>query len=1643
MMSSKSPKTKIFNFMTCFIFLISLSFINNYLQDEECPREKPILKSNECQVVYCTQEEFEKNVCVISNSFIKTQWMNNLHIFNEVDMRHISVTKSFKGDLFLSSHKVADDYDKYLYGFNSEGDGLFYDEKKDKYTSFEIIDFPIREYADYNNYVEIDNKGYLMGVPLEDDIYLVDYINKTAKYFSIRPIAKSADTIFKMNGHDNDTFFTAYTACNDTFGKNCFLHFQSFKLNFTSQSIIKVKNYTNVPAVTGNRINCFQNENGTIFCFYVRNHGTSDKLDLKYTIALFNPETFGICNSIIIDQNFTATPIFEEVLHLRDTLYVIAYATDEDTIKILFKKISVMDSSLILSYTNYFTTIKEININQDKKFVLKSGSYKKNSICKINDNKFAILLKDLSRQNLINKYSILLIYIFTIFNDNQNINMRRYSIDYELYNKHYADDVKGYTLGDFFGVILGLTYDISSTNYRATFMTFGYVNSTEQEIYDNKLKYNNTDSKIVLKDYINEIENNLFGYEFVGVKILSLPNEEDSGYFLNNNTDKKIEKDTVLDINSTLQFILSDNYKTDVYSIVFAGVVSEPSYDKMNEFAEELVEYPENQNISEKDFYEPKTLMGRKVNFKFRLSKCYDSCETCTALSEDENDQKCIKCREGFYFKEGTNNCYDKIDSKYYFDEDTKMFSPCYQDCYTCSYKGDSKAMNCLTCDYNLHYYNKSKNCMNCTKYINYEQNECIETIPDGYYLEDSELGILGKCYYLCKTCTAGPYTKSGHYYMNCKTCLYNNSKYTPPERGDCPDSSDDSEDDTPVDKKCSFNKPILRDGKCQLIYCTPEEYQSEICIIYNPIVKAQWLNSFHIFSDESTSSVCSANDIISDEKTILLAQSQEMGYTEKYLYGFNKNGTGIFYDKEKNLFDTYKKLSWSFSQNLIGNMAYIEIDSDQYLLTTPIEDILYLIDYNTGKIVEEKKIDSSAYFTDRVILKQKKTSSKEAEYLVDYIYSKESKYYIMMKNFQAKDGKLNEISYLTSSVQVHPNSNLKCYKDDNNYLKCTYNKVNDDSSISHVLGIFSAFTNQNIELVKEFELEKNYDTEPSFDSMIEWDKTTYIIAYSLPDNKNSIKVLLKKVFNDISTSAFTYDDYISSIPSIIINEDSLYNFYKGEAKKNSLYRLSDEKFVMMVNNFKDNQNSGIVIFVFTVYDYYSKINVRHYPMSFKLYNTLVDGKLVGYNINGLFGALIELTSPGNENVKRASFFTFGYINATNDVQPMDGYDILFKKNKKIIVKDYFTEIENNLFGYQLSNINVRSVPDKNKAGIFSIMNQYTGTLVNNDNITIKAEISFYPSSNPTQGNYSIVLSPLIKEPNYYEDMSNYCQKLESYPLDQNDTEKKFYTPKIYHGKHFSFNFFMEGTVCFENCDTCTGPSEDKDDQKCKECKANYYKIYETDNCFDKIETGYYLDEEKKVFMPCYKDCLTCDKSGVENNMNCLSCKNEFKFYKKSKNCLNCPKFVNFEQTGCIEEVPEGYFIEDENLGTIGKCNESCKTCEKGEETIEGKIHMNCKVCKFTNSSYAPEFEGNCPDADGEKKDEGEDGGNKGNENDGGSSYMWILYTSIVLVVIIVLIILIRKYCLLQKSNDYSKMGDENSKARNISMENTSGLGIE
>ena len=76
-----------------------------------------------------------------------------------------------------------------------------------------------------------------------------------------------------------------------------------------------------------------------------------------------------------------------------------------------------------------------------------------------------------------------------------------------------------------------------------------------------------------------------------------MPSEEDTEYFITNITNKKIEIENVLDINSKIRFILSDKFKIDIYSIVSSGIVEEPSYEKMNKFYEKYIEYPLNGNI--------------------------------------------------------------------------------------------------------------------------------------------------------------------------------------------------------------------------------------------------------------------------------------------------------------------------------------------------------------------------------------------------------------------------------------------------------------------------------------------------------------------------------------------------------------------------------------------------------------------------------------------------------------------------------------------------------------------------------------------------------------------------------------------------------------------------------------------------------------------------------------------------------------------------------------------------------------------------------------------------------------------------------------------------------------------------------------
>ena len=124
-------------------------------------------------MIYCTQKEFEDKICVINNDVVKKQWLNKFNIFQD-DSSNVKYDINEKGELILfSQKKEGNNINIYLYGFNKNYEGIFYDEKNKNYVS--------------NKKIILKNKDklishYLPNIPASLD-KLEKYINTNNKYF--------------------------------------------------------------------------------------------------------------------------------------------------------------------------------------------------------------------------------------------------------------------------------------------------------------------------------------------------------------------------------------------------------------------------------------------------------------------------------------------------------------------------------------------------------------------------------------------------------------------------------------------------------------------------------------------------------------------------------------------------------------------------------------------------------------------------------------------------------------------------------------------------------------------------------------------------------------------------------------------------------------------------------------------------------------------------------------------------------------------------------------------------------------------------------------------------------------------------------------------------------------------------------------------------------------------------------------------------------------------------------------------------------------------------------------------------------------------------------------------------------------------
>ena len=1114
----------------------------------------------------------------------------------------------------------------------------------------------------------------------------------------------------------------------------------------------------------------------------------------------------------------------------------------------------------------------------------------------------------------------------------------------------------------------------------------------------------------------------MFGYEFLGVIILELP-DKSLGEFIDSD-DSNIDVNQILSLNEEIRLKLKDKPKSGMYYITFAGVVKEPDYDLMSFFTEENLNYPNNSIKFFKDFYTPKTLIGKKFKYKFNVTgngeeeeggECYPSCLTCYSHSKDDENHLCKICKPDYYFMEDTYNCYQEVSEHYYFDEENEIFSPCYTDCLTCAEKEiNSTSMNCLSCEDDYNFYDKSKNCLKCPKYVNYLQTECINEIPDGYYLNNEVLGTIEKCHELCKTCKSGPYYKDDKYYMNCASCLYVDIFFNPTLPGDCPspNKTEEKDDDQPVDGECPRHKPILKNDKCQLVYCTKKEFDDETCKILNSYIKIQWLNNFHIFDEKGISYI--ALDINENGDLFFMAQKEDEQFTKKYIFGFKSNGEGFLFDKAYNNVTSYKTISYQFS-SYTDKIKYIEINNEEYLLNILKDKNIYLIDIYENEVYtfNSAQLINEPYSIDKVI----KLKDKENTYLLDYIYCSNpyvhDKCFIRLINYKinSKNNIKVEQSSPEKSIQVNYKTKITCVENQN-LIQCTYTTQNDEEDDDptndnlHILGLFNR---DNLQLIQSFVLENNFTVDEAFDSMIQL-KEMSVIAYSIDSNK--IHVLFKKISKD-SNNKYIISDCISDIPYININEDSTYEIDRGSSFKNSLFQINDEEFLMLISDYKNNVgystlNTGVIIIHFIIYNNNRNILVRHYKIDFSLYNMFIDGDIMGYKLNNFLGILVELTSPEEKYISRAAFLTFGYVNTTEDISVEEGTKNLINYKKNIKISNYITGVENNLFGYDFIGVKISSLPEEDKAGYFINLNNNKEKIKINDIIDINSELSFVVNDNPTLGEYVLSFYGVLKEPNFQKENS-FAIKVENYPS-SSTPERYLNGQKTLYGKEFKYKFALnkndKQNSCFKNCETCIRPSNNINEQDCIKCKEGFYFKEGTNNCYDKIEYEYYFNKEKKVFSSCYRDCHTCDGKEISfEHMNCKSCHNLYKFYEKSTNCLKCSKYVNYLQTECIDTIPEGYYLENENMGTIQKCHSLCKTCLRKPEQINNQIYMNCETCLYENKNLQL-IKGNCPESPSKEDDE------KGKEGKSGNNiFLWMSVSIGALIIIVIISVIIIKKC--------------------------------
>ena len=592
--------------------------------------------------VYQKQKYFKNKNRSLSNAYRLDQI--NLMDISENKMAYISSTSNEKGEIYLCStsedienpirllFKIKQDFsfDSKIISINSP----IYN----KYPLLTIIKIVDTEYIGV--YTNIDGHFEIINFD-SAEIYYSPINNRDMK--STSNIFKN--TFISLKYLDNSYVFKAFINKSNSQLKIEKLYFshkniKDYPISVTKANLL-LEGSKNSP------FSCFEIGN-YIECLYINSH-------LLYIVSVFNISNLNnILNKNIEEDTVKANDLFSKCIYIKNNIGAFFYFIDNNQFpKLQFQNLEINQNKYILN--DYF---HKIDINSQAAYPLERN-YIYNDFIKTNENTIYFI----SAQSFgINIYIIQI----KLLNMDKNILISYYNIKVnEVFNTGIYKDITAFSLNG----LLGLGLSLNNFNYvnKTTSAFFLFGNLTLYENISINLEQNtifNEESlyEIEINEIINKIniQNNIFGNEIAGIKIISSLNEENGFYIYSTKLENQIKENQTIVSDDFISFkIISEiGVQLNEYYIEYEVIIKEPEYDDFISNAESVDFYPKNGSnniISYKSYFKPEFFVGKKSHIFFQVNECYKTCQNCSKFGDNLNHH-CSTCSTNYPFSCITTN---------------------------------------------------------------------------------------------------------------------------------------------------------------------------------------------------------------------------------------------------------------------------------------------------------------------------------------------------------------------------------------------------------------------------------------------------------------------------------------------------------------------------------------------------------------------------------------------------------------------------------------------------------------------------------------------------------------------------------------------------------------------------------------------------------------------------------------------------------------------------------------------------------------------------------------------------------------------------------------------------------------------------